>query len=161
MQRWYTYGLKLISQGKVAVVLMAGGQGTRLGSPLPKGCYDIGLPSHKSLFALQAERIRKIEQLAAAANGCSVEKVCVPWYIMTSGPTRADTERHFQENSFFGLKSGQVVFFNQGTLPCFDFNGKILLDNIGQVCLSFPSPRRTHRRSLHPLRMEMEAFTRH
>ena len=131
LDKWYNSGLELIAENKVAVVLMAGGQGTRLGSSAPKGCYDIGLPSQKSLFQLQGERIAKAEQLAKKKHG--KESVTVPWYVMTSGPTRGPTEKFFEENGYFGLKKENVVIFEQGVLPCISNEGKILLESKSKV----------------------------
>lgn len=121
-------GLDAIAAGQVGVLLMAGGQGTRLGSSDPKGCYDIGLPSHKSLFQLQAERILRLQELAAQHAKREAGSVIITWFIMTSGPTRKPTESFFQKHSFFGLKQDNVVFFEQGTLPCLTMEGKIMLD---------------------------------
>jgi UDP-N-acetylglucosamine/UDP-N-acetylgalactosamine diphosphorylase len=118
LAKWEQEGLRLIKDGKVGIILMAGGQGTRLGSSLPKGCYDVGLPSHKSLFQIQIERIKKLEQIS---NGL------LTLYIMTSGPTRKLTEEFFQENNYFGWNQDQIIFFNQGTLPAVDINGEKLL----------------------------------
>ncbi|KAL7791363.1 nucleotide-diphospho-sugar transferase [Trichoderma ceciliae] len=134
INKWYESGLELIGSNRVAVVLMAGGQGTRLGSSAPKGCFDIGLPSHKPLFKIQAERIRKVERLAA--NKAGVDKVVVPWYVMTSGPTRKPTEEFFAENDFFGLSKENVKIFEQGVLPCISNDGKIILESKGKVAVA-------------------------
>ncbi|KAK2754707.1 UDP-N-acetylglucosamine pyrophosphorylase [Arachnomyces sp. PD_36] len=134
LQKWYDTGLDLVANNKVAVVLMAGGQGTRLGSSAPKGCFDIGLPSSKSLFQIQAERISKVQSLAQKASGN--EKVVVPWYVMTSGPTRKPTEEFFQKNGYFGLEEENVTIFEQGVLPCISNEGKILMESKSRAAVA-------------------------
>ncbi|KAF3924211.1 hypothetical protein ABW21_db0202281 [Orbilia brochopaga] len=138
LQKWYIEGLELIASNKVAVILMAGGQGTRLGSTAPKGCYDIGLPSKKSLFQIQAERIARVQKLAEQHKGVKegVNVAQIPWYIMTSGPTRKPTEDYFIENKYFGLHKSQVVFFEQGVLPCISNDGKIILESKARVAVA-------------------------
>ncbi|KAI9891564.1 MAG: UDP-N-acetylglucosamine pyrophosphorylase [Vezdaea aestivalis] len=134
LDKWYESGLDLVGKNAVAVVLMAGGQGTRLGSSAPKGCFDIGLPSKKSLFQLQGERIVKIQQLAAKKAG--KDSVVVPWYVMTSGPTRGPTEKFFEDNKYFGLEKENVMIFEQGVLPCISNDGKILLESKSKVAVA-------------------------
>lgn len=137
INKWYDSGLGLMAENKVAVVLMAGGQGTRLGSSAPKGCFNIGLPSEKSLFKIQAERIRKVQYLAHKRAGHGEDKkVVVPWYVMTSGPTRGPTEKYFEEHKYFGLEKDNVVIFEQGILPCISNEGKILLESKGKVAVA-------------------------
>ena len=89
-------GLRLIAEGKVAALLLAGGSGTRLGSAAPKGCYDIGMPSHKSLFQYHAERIASVKALAAAHKGVAADAVRLRLYVMTSAATDAETRAFFE-----------------------------------------------------------------
>lgn len=126
---WYQIGLDAVKEGKVAVILMAGGQGTRLGSSAPKGCYDINLPSHKTLFRMQGERIKKLNTLAGAQKG-------IPWYVMTSGPTRKATESYFKESKYFGLSEENVIFFDQGVLPALTDDGKIFLQDQSTIAVA-------------------------
>lgn len=135
IESWYQSGLDLVARGQVAVVLMAGGQGTRLGSSVPKGCFNIGLPSQKSLFEIQAQRIRKVQQLAERKSG--QKDIVIPWYVMTSGPTRGPTEKYFEEHKFFGLGKDDVVIFEQGVLPCVSNDGKIILESKSKVQLGY------------------------
>jgi len=125
---WRKRGLQEIQKGRVGVVLLAGGQGTRLGYDGPKGCFDVGLPSGKSLFQMQAERLLRLQRVA--------DGPAIPWYVMTSDFNHEATVRHFEEGGFFGLDPSQVMFFKQGTLPCFDNTGKLLLEEKSCVALA-------------------------
>ncbi|ORZ39048.1 nucleotide-diphospho-sugar transferase, partial [Catenaria anguillulae PL171] len=127
LAKFHDAGMAAIKQGKVAVLLMAGGQGTRLGSKDPKGCFNIGLPSAKSLFQLQAERLSRLQTIAGGT---------LPWYVMVSGPTRKDTVAFFEKHAFFGLNKEHVHFFEQGTLPALDKDGKIFLESMGKLSVA-------------------------
>ncbi len=125
-------GLKAIADNEVAVVLLAGGQGTRLGVNYPKGMYSVGLPSQKTLFQIQAERLMRVQDLAAKKFP-SESSCVVPWYIMTSENTNQLIKDYFQENQFFQLQKDNVSFFEQGTLPCLTTDGKLLLDQKNKI----------------------------
>ena len=106
---WREAGLEALGQGEVGVILLAGGQGTRLGSDRPKALYDVGLPSKKTLIELQAERIRKLEYLA---NGR-----IIPWYVMASPATVGQVREAFESSSNFGMEEDQVKIFLSRNSP--------------------------------------------
>lgn len=94
--------------------------------------YDVGLPSGKSLFQLQVERLKRLQTLASGEAG----EAKIYWFIMTSGPTRQTTMAYFKENDYFGLDPAQVTFFDQGTLPGFTFDGRIILSSKFEISRS-------------------------
>mmetsp|Transcript_4937 Transcript_4937/g.12810 ORF Transcript_4937/g.12810 Transcript_4937/m.12810 type:complete len:532 (-) Transcript_4937:1943-3538(-) len=117
-------GLTAIGEGKVAAVLMAGGQGTRLGSKKPKGMFPLGLDVDPTLFQLQAHRLRRLAELGKAKTG---RKCAVPWYIMTSGATKPDTVAFLKDNDYFGLNPDDVFIFEQNIIPCLTPKGQMIL----------------------------------
>ncbi|VDL85855.1 unnamed protein product [Schistocephalus solidus] len=126
-------GLSAINSGKAAVLLLAGGQGTRLGCSYPKGMYDIGLPSKRSLFQLQAERLLAV---CRRASGNFDKPAFIPWYIMTSDQTQQMTQAYFEEHNFFGYNREHIIFFEQFSIPVLDFNGKVLMHSRDSLCWS-------------------------
>ena len=111
-------GAEMIRRGRVAAFVVAGGQGTRLGFKGPKGNFPISPVKNKSLFQLFAEYI--------AAASQKYQTVC-PWYIMTSPLNHSRTEEIFRDNQYYGLKKENVFIFQQGTMPNFCKDGRILL----------------------------------
>ncbi|XP_048438249.1 UDP-N-acetylglucosamine diphosphorylase 1-like isoform X2 [Pyrus x bretschneideri] len=97
-ERWWKMGLKAIYEGKLGVLLLSGGQGTRLGSSDPKGCFSSAAP-------LQ-----------------------IHWYILTSPFTDESTRKFFESHKYFGLESDQVTFFQQGTIPCVSKDGRFIME---------------------------------
>ena len=121
-------GVNSIKRGELAAVTMAGGQGTRLGHCGPKGTYDIGLESHKSLFELLADYLKEQGKKYG---------VTIPWYIMTSNENNKQTIRFFEEHNCFGYeKDKNLFFFIQGELPMMDTKGRILVTEKGLIKLA-------------------------
>jgi UDP-N-acetylglucosamine/UDP-N-acetylgalactosamine diphosphorylase len=121
-------GEQILRSGRAAVVTVAGGQGTRLGFDLPKGMYPIGPVSQRTLFQIFAEQVLARRRRHSAT---------LPWLIMTSDATHADTVSFFRSHQFFGLAPDSVRFFRQGSLPALDaVTGEILLSGPAEVALS-------------------------
>ena len=120
-------GDKIIKEGKLAVLTMAGGQGTRLGYNGPKGTFDIGLDTHESLFELICKPIKEANEKYG---------ITIPWYIMTSHENNAETVNFFESHNYFGYPKEDIMFFIQGELPMIDKEGKILVNEEGFLKLA-------------------------
>jgi UDP-N-acetylglucosamine/UDP-N-acetylgalactosamine diphosphorylase len=122
-------GHEALARGELAVLLVAGGQGTRLGFDKPKGVFPIGPVSNKTLFQVHADKVFALARRYGKP---------VPFLVMTSPATHADTEAYFAEQSYFGLGLDNVYFFQQGTMPAVDIaSGRLLLEAAGVL---FSSP---------------------
>ncbi len=120
-------GLKLLEDCKVGAVLLAGGQGTRLGSDKPKGMFNIGVTRTLTIFEQQMNNIKQV----VARTGRFF-----PLFIMTSYINDAATRAYFEENGYFGFPKDRVHFFIQNVAPTCDFDGKVFLDEKYRISFS-------------------------
>lgn len=125
-QRDRERGQAQIAAGHCGCLLVAGGQGSRLGFDGPKGMYPLTPFKRKTLFQRMAERV-----LAASDQaGCAL-----PLAIMTAPTNDAATRAYFQEHQFFGLTEEQVSFFMQGMWPLLDENAHLFLEGPGRIAM--------------------------
>ena len=118
---YFEMGAKALKDKKAAAVMLAGGQGTRLGFSKPKGCFDIGITRELSIFAAH------IENLKALAEDVGCPKI--PLYVMTSEINNDETVKFFIDHDYFGYGSENVKFYKQQSAACTDLDGRLLFEN--------------------------------
>ncbi|MBO5328240.1 MAG: UTP--glucose-1-phosphate uridylyltransferase [Clostridia bacterium] len=126
-QTYFNAGKNALLKGEVAAVLLAGGQGSRLGYDGPKGTYNIGINTNLSIFGAQFKNMTDVVN----AVGCYFTV-----FVMTSEKNDAKTKEFFKLNNYFGFPEDRIHFFIQQTSPACDFNGKILLEDAGKIALA-------------------------
>ncbi len=121
-------GEEALRGGEVAVLLVAGGQGSRLGFDHPKGMFPVGPVSDKTLFQIHAEKVLALRRRHGKP---------LPFLVMTSPATDAETRAFFAKHDNFGLPAGELAFFCQGTMPALDrATGRLILEAPGRLFLS-------------------------
>lgn len=120
-------GLDAIRAGKVGAVLLAGGQGTRLGLDRPKGTLNIGVNRELYLFEQLFRNLMDVTDEAGAY---------VPMYIMTSNINHKDTVTFFEEHHYFGYPKDYVKFFIQEMVPVCDHEGRVYMESDTEVAMS-------------------------
>ena len=111
-------GLDAIRKGEVGAVLLAGGQGSRLGSADPKGMFDIGINRRLFIFECLINNLLEVTEKAGTF---------LPLFIMTSRQNDAQTREFLMEHDYFGYDGSHIHFFVQEQLPTVDVNGKLML----------------------------------
>lgn len=117
-------GLQAIREGKVGAVLLAGGQGSRLGFDKPKGTFNIGVDRDLYIFECLINNLMEVVKEA---------HTWVPLFVMTSVDNKKDTIDFFREHNYFGYSDDNVWFFAQEQLPTVDTNGKLMLADKGKI----------------------------
>ena len=117
-------GLQAIREGKVGAVLLAGGQGSRLGFDKPKGTFNIGVDRDLYIFECLINNLMEVVKEA---------HTWVPLFVMTSVDNKKDTIDFFREHNYFGYSDDTVWFFAQEQLPTVDTNGKLMLADKGKI----------------------------
>ena len=120
-------GLEALRAGKVAAVLLAGGQGTRLGFDKPKGMFNIGVSRELYIFECLISNLMDVVKQTGT---------WIPLYIMTSEKNHDDTVEFFEKMGYFGYNSEFVRFFIQDMAPSVDFSGKIYMEDKGRISMS-------------------------
>lgn len=120
-------GLDFLREGKVAAVLLAGGQGSRLGYEGPKGTFDIGVTRKLTIFELQMNSLKSVAEKAGSF---------IHLFIMTSVQNNDETQKFFEDNNFFGYPRELIRFYIQDVAPTCDFEGKVYLDKKHRVSLA-------------------------
>lgn len=124
LKQYYNTGIKAIKSGKVGIITLAGGQGSRLGFKGPKGTFCLDIEPKISLFEILCNYIKVY---------ADKYKVNIPWYIMTSTSNYFDTINFFEQNNFFDYPRKNIQFFTQDNLPIIDINGKLVLTEIYKI----------------------------
>jgi UDP-N-acetylglucosamine/UDP-N-acetylgalactosamine diphosphorylase len=122
--RAFERGGQALAEGRVAALVVAGGQATRLGFDGPKGAYPVGPVSGRTLCEQQAQKIRGLRRRYGNP---------LPWYIMTSAATDAATRALFAANDWFGLPTEDVFFFQQDMVQSLDFDGRMMLERPDRI----------------------------
>ena len=127
-QRTRATGATALRSGQLGVILVAGGQGSRLGFDHPKGMFPIGPVSNRPLFQVLIDYLLAIRGRYQAS---------IPLFLMTSPATHDETIDFLASHQRFGLPSEDLYVFCQGTMPVVDADsGRVLLDDRDSVCLS-------------------------